>query len=87
MAAQVIAHPTRMMEREVPSAELVAATAEHTTAMGPPLLHFAASLPSATPEDHEAPSVDNLDLDYLNKEEARQVRDMLRQYSEMSDGS
>lgn len=63
---QIMAHPTRIVTTQILLAVLLGATDEIATASDPPLLYFDASLPSATPEDHDAPEMYHLDIYYLS---------------------
>lgn len=56
---------------------------EGATEMDPPPLPFAAPLSSATSEDNEAPSMKQMALKYLNEDEARQTKWVLRKYETM----
>lgn len=85
--AQVIPHPSRVLDTEIPLAELRWVTDEEATEMDETPLHFKAPLPSAPPDDHESPSVDIFALKYLDEDESRQVRRMLRKYEAMPNGS
>lgn len=80
---QVMFHPTHIVATSISLAALLDVTAESSTEMDPPPLHIAAPLPSATPEDKEAPLVDYLAMYYFNEDEARLVREMMRKYQAM----
>lgn len=76
-----------MMDIEIPLAALLGVTVQNVAAMNQPPLRFAAPLPSATPEVQEEPALGQVSIDKLNENEARQVRDMLRKFEAMWDGS
>lgn len=81
--AQAIPHPTRTVETNMSLEALLRVAGEGAMAMDP--LHFAAPLSSATPEDHESPSVYHLVPYYLNEDAVRQVRGMLCKYNAIWD--
>lgn len=83
--AQVMLHPTHMVNNEIANSELLGVTGDDETELSPPPLHFYAYLSSKIAEGNEFPSVDNLALNHLMEDEARYVCGMLRKYKTMWD--